>query len=238
MIEDGNFDIPSVYLSEEEGLRLAAFTGNQAVLTSHAERIPSHGWNSVARLNPSAHRKVILCAHIDTKPNTPGALSSAPGVITLMLLAELLKEHPCRGGVEIVCMNGEDHYAAKGETVYMETIPKRLFEIGLVINLDGLGYAGSQTAFSMYECPDELAALIRQTLAGHDSLCEGEAWYQGDHTMFLQVGLPCVALTTHDLAGIMSEITHTPKDSPDKVDPTVLAQAAFALRDLLYALDG
>lgn len=202
MIEDGNFDIPSVYLSEEEGLRLAAFTGNQAVLTSHAERIPSHGWNSVARLNPSAHRKVILCAHIDTKPNTPGALDNAAGVITLMLLAELLKEHPCRGGVEIVCMNGEDHYAAKGETVYMETIPKRLSEIGLVINLDGLGYVGSQTAFSMYECPDELAALIRQTLAGHDSLCEGEAWYQGDHTMFLQLG--CLVLPSPRMTWLAS----------------------------------
>jgi len=50
--------------------------------------------------------------------------------------------------------------------------------------------------------------------------------------------LPCVALTTHDLAGIMSGITHTPKDSPDKVDPSALAQAAVALRDLLHALDG
>ena len=38
LIEDGDFDIPSVYLTAEEGERLAQFLGATATLTIDAER--------------------------------------------------------------------------------------------------------------------------------------------------------------------------------------------------------
>ena len=37
-------------------------------------------------------RADVLCAHIDSKLNTPGALDNAAGVVTLLLLAELLAD--------------------------------------------------------------------------------------------------------------------------------------------------
>lgn len=37
--------------------------------------------------------KLVLCANIDAKPDAPGALDNAAGIVTLMLLAELLKVH-------------------------------------------------------------------------------------------------------------------------------------------------
>ena len=68
-------------------------------------------------------------------------------------------------------------------------------------------------------------------------MLEGDPWYQGDHMVFLQNGRPAVAITSADLGGLMSQITHTAKDSPDQVDPSRLAQTALALHELLQALD-
>jgi len=237
MIEDGNFDIPSVYLSDEEGLRLAAFSGQQASLVSHCQRIFTHAWNSLARLNPQADEKLVLCAHMDAKPNSPGALDNAAGIITLMLLAELLKDSQPGLCMEIVSLNGEDHYAAAGEMAYLASVQNNLDKIRLVVNLDGLGYIGSDTAWSLYGCTEEVAGSVRAVIKAHPGMIEGDAWYQGDHSMFIQQGVPAVALTSADLGHMMQHITHTPHDSPDKVDPQKLVEVALALHDLLIELD-
>lgn len=237
MIEDGNFDIPSVYLSEKEGLRLAAFAGKNAHLDSRCQRIFSHAWNSLARLNPQAAEKLVLCAHIDAKPDAPGALDNAAGIVTLMLLAELLKAHQPSLCVEIVSLNGEDHYAAAGEMAYLASVQDALEKIKVLINLDGLGYVGSNTAYSLYGCSDGLAGILHSSLGSHPGMVEGDPWYQGDHSVFTQQGVPALALTSADLEQMMQQITHTSNDSPDKVDPQKLAEAALALKDLVMALE-
>jgi aminopeptidase YwaD len=47
---------------------------------------------------------------------------------------------------------------------------------------------------------------------------------------------PALAITSELLAELMSEITHTPKDRPEVVDPARLVKVAQALRDLLSRL--
>jgi aminopeptidase YwaD len=66
---------------------------------------------------------------------------------------------------------------------------------------------------------------------------EGEAWYQGDHGLFLMNQRPTLALTSELVAELMAEITHTPKDTPETVDPARLVMVAHALRDLLANLN-
>lgn len=237
MIEDGSFDIPSVYMTDVEGVRLAALAGQQVELVSNARRIDSHGWNSVAKINPQIQSRVVLCAHIDAKPGTPGALDNASGVITLMLLGERLRQSPVCLGVDILIINGEDHYQARGEVVYLERMGAKIQNVSLAINLDGLGHVGDDVACSLYGCPEDLAETVRRVLSAQPGMLEGDPWYQGDHMVFLQNGRPAVAITSGDLGGLMSQITHTAKDSPDQVDPSRLAQTALALHELLQALD-
>ena len=100
LIEDGDFDIPSVFMTEDEGARLARHAGQLVALESRARRIPSRGCNVVARKRPDARRRIVLCAHIDSKLNTPGALDNAAGVVTLLLLAELLADYDGKLGIE------------------------------------------------------------------------------------------------------------------------------------------
>lgn len=233
LIEDGDFDIPSVYLTDVEGDRLAAQAGMEAVLTIDARRIPATGCNVVARKGSAAGPRVVLFAHIDAKDGTPGALDNATGVVTLLLLAELCASYTGERGLEIVALNGEDYYSAPGEQLYLRLNEGRFDEIVLGINIDGAGYKPGKIAYSLYGCPESITSAIQRAFAPYDDLVAGEPWYQGDHGLFLLHQRPALALTSEQLVTLVTEITHTSNDRPELVDCSRLASLALALRDLV-----
>jgi aminopeptidase YwaD len=239
LFEDGDFDIPSVYMTDEEGSRLAQHAGpeDEVSLDSRAQRIPAKGCNVIARKGANPHRKVVLFAHIDARMSSPGANDNASGVIVLLLLAELLADYAGNLGIEMVAMNGEDYYSNPGEQQYLTINAGKFDEIVLGINLDDVGYYKGNVAYSLYDCPSELARSIHKVFSGYKELVEGEPWYQGDHGLFLMNQRPALAITSELLMELMREITHTPKDRPEIVEPTRLVHLAFALRDLLLHLD-
>ena len=237
LIEDGDFDIPSVYLTEEEGDKLLSHTGHLVSLTILSRRITAMGCNVITRVNPAARRRVVLTAHIDAKESTPGAVDNAGGVVTLLLLAELLQGYSGKLGVEIVAINGEDYYASPGEIQYLQLNQGKLGDILLNINLDGVGYHKGQTSYSLYECSEAVSTLVRQVFSAYTGMAEGEQWYQGDHMIFVQNQVPALAITTEHFMEMETLFAHTPQDTPELVDVSRLASLALALRDLLLALD-
>jgi aminopeptidase YwaD len=237
LIEDGDFDIPSVYLTEDKGDRLLQHAGSHVSLTSRSQRIPASGCNVIAAKNPAAPRRVVLTAHIDAKEGAPGALDNAAGVVTLLLLADLLHDYSGKLGIEIVAINGEDYYATPGEIQYLQRNQGKMGDILLNINLDGVGYIHGSSAFSLYECSETLSALVTGVFSAHPGLAQGEQWYQSDHMVFVQSGVPALALTSEAFMEIETQFAHTPKDTPELVDPARLVALALALRDLLLALD-
>lgn len=106
LIEDGDFDIPSVYMTDEEGHRLQDNVGKPIHLESRANRIPASGCNVVARRGDFSHSRIALTTHIDSKYNTPGALDNATGVVLLLLLAKLMQDYKAEFGIELVAING------------------------------------------------------------------------------------------------------------------------------------
>ena len=248
LFEDGDFDIPSVYMTEEEGNRLAEHStataavlrGQEISLHSRAHRIPATGCNVIARKGcgkhpaqgSDPHRRVVLFAHIDARIGSPGANDNASGVVALLLLAELLADYSGRLGIEIVAMNGEDYFSNPGEQQWIALNAGKFDEIVLGINLDDIGYRKGGVAYSLYDCPADMANLIRRLFSAHRGLVEGELWYQGDHGLFLINQRPALAITSELLAELMADITHTPKDRLEIVDPAKLVTVALALRDL------
>jgi len=140
LIEDGDFDIPSVYTTEEEGRRLLAFVGERATLRSMSTRIPAKAYNVVARKGTDVGRRIVISAHIDAKKGTPGATDNATGVVTLLLLAELLRDYEGDRLLEIAAFNGEDYYLVPGQMDYLNKNQGRFDTIVLNINIDGAGY--------------------------------------------------------------------------------------------------
>jgi aminopeptidase YwaD len=237
LIEDGDFDIPSAYMTEQVGNKLAVHKGRRVSLNVVAHRIPAKGCNVVARKGAGGGRRVVVCAHIDAKIGTPGAVDNASGVVVLLLLAELMKEYARDLGVDLVALNGEDYYSAPGQVQYLRTNADRLGEIVLAINIDVAGYYEGNTAYSLYGCPAEIDGAVRRAFASRKDTVEGEPWYQSDHSLFIQNGVPALALTSDRFMELSTYVTHTPKDTPDIVDRTRLADVALALRNLLLDLD-
>jgi aminopeptidase YwaD len=237
LFEDGDFDIPSVYMTDEEGNRLTQHAGQEVSLESRAQRVPAKGCNVIARKGADPNRRVVLFAHIDARIGTPGASDNASGVVVMLLLAELLADYAGDLGLEMVAMNGEDYYSNPGEQQWLTLNAGRFDEILLGINVDDVGYYKGKVAYSLYNCPSELASAIHDVVSGYGDLIEGEPWYQGDHGLFLINRRPALALTSERLMELMAEITHTPKDTPEILDPAKLVHVAAALRDLLLRLD-
>lgn len=234
LIEDGDFDIPSAYMTEEEGQKLAAYAGREIDLEIRARRTVSEGCNVVARKGVSGtagNARTMVTAHIDAKRGTPGALDDGTGVVVLLLLAELLRDYAGDKVIELAALNGEDYYDASGERLYVEQNAD-MSTIALVINIDCAAYREGATHFSLYGCPEDLAGRVRSVLSEH-GLAEGPQWYQGDHSIFVMGGRPAVAITSAALGELMTEITHTAKDTPEIVDTAKIAQIAIALHDLV-----
>ncbi|MEZ4767955.1 MAG: M28 family peptidase [Caldilineales bacterium] len=236
LIEDGDFDIPSVCMTDVEGRRLAQHAGQAVALNSRAERILSSGCNVVARKGDMA-RWVVFFAHIDAKPGTPGALDNATGVVILLLLAELLADgYGGAPGIEIVALNGEDYYAASGEMLWLRENDGRMHEIMLGVNMDGVGYQEGRTAWSLYGCPPDMEQMLRELLAIRSGMAEGDPWYQSDHSLFVFNNVPALAFTSDHFSALWTEVAHTPRDTPELVAPERLVEVASALREFLAAL--
>ncbi len=226
LFEDGDFNIPAAYMKDVDGEQLAKFAGQKVALTIDSERIPSTGQNVIARKPAGEGPRLVVCAHIDAKDGTPGALDNGTGVVVLMLLAELLEEYTGPLQVELLTMNGEDHYSAQGHKEYLKAALPAFDEILLAVNIDGAGLVGEKTAFSLYGCSQEIDAAIRRAMNKFESIVEGQQWYQSDHSVFIQNGRPAAAVTSNRWL----DFTHTPEDDLHQVDYARVAEIALALR--------
>jgi aminopeptidase YwaD len=234
-INDGDFNIPTVYCTDQVGEKLASKAGKLLRLKVDAKRIPATACNVIARKNPDAQKKVVICAHVDAKENTLGATDNASGIIVELLLAEMLSKYQGNLGIEIVAFNGEDYYSAGGEMDYLHRCSSDFDKILVAINIDGAGYFEGNTAYSLYDCPPEIQQKAKQAF-GVFGLIEGGQWYQGDHSMFVQSQQPAIAFTSEKAFEMLATITHTPNDTPKIVDCQKLVDLAYALESFIISL--
>ncbi|MDX2137379.1 MAG: M28 family peptidase [Chloroflexota bacterium] len=237
MLEDGDFDVPSVYLTDKQGTSIAGHVGETVHLVSCAERRLAGASNVIARRAGMGSGRIVLMAHIDTKAGTPGALDNAGGIVTLLLLAELLSDYTGRHTIEIVALNGEDYYSNPGEMEYMRRNRGAFDTIALAVNVDGVGYHKGKTAWSLYGCPPALTQALDAGLSVYSGLCEGEPWYQGDHMMMVMHERPTLAFTSEQAMELLTTVIHTERDTPALVDPARLIEIAFALREVVWRVN-
>ncbi len=234
LIEDGDFNIPSVYMTHEEGERLLFFTGNEVNLVFKAVRIPSSGSNVIGKRGKGPKR-IVVTAHIDTKKGTPGAIDNATGVIVLLLLSELLKDYHGTTQIELTALNGEDYYAVPGQMEYIRKNSETFNDIILNVNIDGAGYKGSDIAFSFFDVPDRFKRPLLNIMSNYLDIKEGALWPQGDHSIFVQYGCPALAVTSLWFIENMEtqDVTHTSKDNPAIVDCNKVVTIAKAITDFI-----
>jgi aminopeptidase YwaD len=238
LIEDGDFDIPSVYMTEEEGLKLIPKIGKIVFLESLSKRIPAKGFNIIGKKGNNNSPKIVVTAHIDAKKGTPGAIDNATGVVVLLLLSDLLKDYNGNKLIEIVAFNGEDYYAVPGQMNYISANKNNFNRILLNINIDGAGYKVGQSAFSLFNLPDGILQPAIKVINHYEGITEGDQWPQGDHSIFLQFGIPAIAVSSKWFIDNIAEqdITHTPKDNIEIVDCNKIVEISQALNTLIRSI--
>ncbi len=238
LIEDGDFNIPSVYMTEEEGIRLISYIGKQATLKSVSKRIPSNGCNVIGNIGKEGSGRIVITAHIDAKKGSPGATDNATGVAVLLILAELLKDYSGNKQIEIVALNGEDYYAASGQMNYIKENRGNFNNILLNINIDGAGYKEGKTTFSFFDLSEEFLQKAIKTINGFSNITEGIKWPQGDHSIFLQYGRPAIAISSQWFTenSESQDITHTSKDNLEIVDFAKVIEIAEVLNVFVRTL--
>ncbi len=232
LIEDVTFRVPSAYLGLAEGDALAAHAGEQARVRIDSETRASRGTQPVGRMPGARPGRVVIVAHFDTTHGTPGALDNAGGVAVLLAVAEAIKGTTPAREIEFVPFNGEDHTTSPGEVAYLAARPD-VSDIALMVNIDGAGLPGAPTACSLYGVGEGLAERVRDVMSRFGSVAEGAQWPASDHMVFVMRGVPALALTSTDFATASGVVSHTPADTPDVVDPELLAEAARFIVALL-----
>ncbi|MDJ0498038.1 MAG: M28 family peptidase [Acidimicrobiia bacterium] len=231
LIEDGDFMIPTGNVRPTDAKPLLAAEGKAAKLTLRSERWNARAQNVIAVRGNQADR-ITVTAHIDTKPGTPGAVDNAAGVVVLLLLAgQLSTTIPI--GVELLAINGEDHYGAPGEVDWLSDNEGRLDHIRLFLNIDGAGYRSGRSAFSTYNLDPQLDSYVESVFTTRPSLMRGPDFYQSDHAIFAMQGRPAMAITTELVDEMLDELFHAPTDTPDQVEVTLLLDIADATANLI-----
>jgi aminopeptidase YwaD len=236
LINDGDFNIPSIYCTDVVGKQISFQKNKVFNLQIDSKRILTTASNVVATKKTDAKHKITLCAHIDTFENTPGAGDNASGVVVLLLFAEMLKNYKNQLGIEIIAINGEDHYSVAGQMDYLNRYQKSLSQIILAINIDDVGHKNGNAAYSFYDLPKKIKNKTNIIFEKFPELISGDPWYQGDHMIFVQKNIPTMAITTSNMAEVMATITHTPKDTPKTIDCKKLVEIAKALKILAINL--
>lgn len=232
IFEDGDFDIPSVYVTRDVGERILNSKG-KINLTVKTERISSTGSNIIARINGNKEKKIVVTAHLDTKYGTPGALDNGTGIAILLLLSKLIKSVMIDFSLELLLLNGEDYYSTPGQIKYMEKYLKKDNDIILAINCDGIGLKNSKTAISMMGLPEEKEKMINQLIEKKEEFETIEPWVEGDHMLFQMNQIPTIALTSKNIFDKIDNIIHTEKDRIDLIDYNKVKETILFLEEVV-----
>ncbi len=209
--------------------------------------------NVIASFDPARERRVLLCAHYDSRPwadqdpdstrhrdPVPAAVDGAAAVGVLIEMGRLVGARmPDEIGVDLVFFDGED-YGREGDLEHY-LLGSKYFAMNLAgyrpekaILLDMVGGIGTHVArerFSVEHAAELTDTLFARAAAlGLDYFTDepGPPIFD-DHVPLLRAGIETV-----DLFGYDYPYWHTVDDTPDKCSPELLAQVGRLLVDFLY----
>ena len=219
LTEDWQLDLPAATISPTAARRLMRNPTSSPRLRIEAERRQEVARNIVGRIRPKAKKRLVLCAHFDTKINTPGASDNGGGVAILLELAERLSKLETGIGLELVAFNGEE-YLPMGDDEYLRRAESYFQSIQCAINFDGAGTLLGANSITAFDESGELERQARLIAADFPAVVWVEPWPESNHSTFAFRGIPALALGavgTRNLA-------HQPFDTIDNMSAEKLEE--------------
>ncbi len=197
--------------------------------------------NITASFNPSERRRVLLCAHWDTRPAAehdpdqsrrnepmPGANDGGSGTAVLLELARVFASNPPEVGVDIVLFDGEDYGDFTASTdVLLGSIRyaqrNRRYRPRIGILLDMVGDANAKFPYeghslSRFRKDVELVWNTAHELGYGDHFPRQSGGYViDDHIPLIEAGIRCM-----DIIQMGLPYWHTHGDTIDKISAATL----------------
>lgn len=214
--------------------------------------------NVIASFNLGAAKRILLCAHWDTRPwadldpnlqnrSRPilGANDGASGVAVLLEIAHHLKETPPPVGVDIILFDGEDYGRAGdldnyllGSKFFARTKPEGFRPLyGILVDMVGDAQLEiPKERNSVRFAPDlvnKVWTIARNVGSGAFIDAIGEEVYD-DHIPLNQVGIRTINIIDFSYPDESHRYWHTLQDTPDRCSPESLAQVGRVLLHLIY----
>jgi hypothetical protein len=222
------------------------------------------GANVIGVLRARGPEMIVVGAHHDTVPDSPGAYDDGGGVGVLVELARALAREPSRTRtVVFVSFDGEEagHTLTAGSRAWIKSMgaDARAIVAALVVEMSGwkdgtpvfhpIPYRDLREPGRSVVTP---AWLVRAALGGAGSAARvGDPWlswmYQpavrtfrgslyGDDLAFLQAGVPALFVSDSSFSSFYPWY-HRPGDTADKIDAASLARMGDVALGVLRTLD-
>ncbi len=227
LTEDWELDLPAATIPADVALYLLCEPQCPVHLSIDARRVPATARNIAARTAGMPERRLVLCAHFDTKINTPGATDNAGGIAALLSLAEKYpRDLPF--GLEFIAFNGEE-YLPLGDDEYILRSGGYFDKVLACINMDGAGAALGTNNITAVACPPELETKIKSVSAKFPGVVWVDPWPESNHSTFSFRGIPAIPIGSTGMRGI----AHSVDDTLEQVCPTKLDEVIALVKELV-----
>jgi Zn-dependent M28 family amino/carboxypeptidase len=223
------------------------------VINIRGQKTPKTAYNIIANFHPQKTRRLLLCAHWDTRPwadqdpdrknhnqPVPGASDGASGVAVLLEIARLISIETPKYGVDIIFFDAEDLGAygnndswALGSRQFVKNLTVRYKpEFGIL--LDMVGDADQQLYIekNSYDYAKNIVDRVWKVAAElgiPEFIPEVQYDVYDDHLNLLSAGIKCIDIIDFDY-----KYWHTVEDTPDKCSPQSLKNVGDVVRTILY----
>ncbi|MGB8657657.1 MAG: M28 family peptidase [Candidatus Zixiibacteriota bacterium] len=208
--------------------------------------------NIIASFYPDKKRRVLLCAHWDTRPFAdqdpdkglrtkpiPGADDGASGVAVLLEIARVISQKEPACGVDLVLFDGEDWGSegnldkyCLGSKHFAGILGDYRPQYGILLDMVGdRDLTVYREGYSSKYAKD-LVDLVWSQASSLGLSCFKDSTKQfiyDDHLPLLGAGIPCIDLIDFDYP-----YWHTTSDTPDKCSPESLQKIGDLLIRILY----
>ncbi len=223
--------IPVATIGYKYAINLVNSGVKRAHLKTHHEKFDAYSRNVYAELPGETDRMIILTAHYDSTPCSPGAEDNAAGTAELLELAQRLAGKKFRRTIRFVFCGAEE-MGLLGSKAHSELHSDQLEKLDFVINLDVGGNPFVPILIRILGTDDLehfIAGLMRQK--GFGTTIRQDI-YSSDGMPFSRFGVPSLSVARFGISGR----GHSPYDEPWRLNENALRQIVDVAEAILLAV--
>ena len=198
--------------------------------------------NVSARSRGASPYTIVLGAHLDSKPPSPGANDNATGCAALLEIARILALQPVAATVEFIFFGAEEtidgdpdhhHYGSRERVANLTEADQA--RIAGMVSVDMIGYGPDFVVRTMQRGPRSMADLLlatsKESRAGLTYLKDPGATGWSDHEPYELAGIPAAWIEWRD-----DPVYHTTTDTSGHLKPEKVHIAGQLVLDVLRGL--